>query len=399
MLTDTKIRQAKPATKPYKLFDERGLFLIVTPNSGKWWRLKFRFGGKEKGLSLGVYPEVSLKDARDRRDDARKQIANGIDPGAERRAAKLVQADSFVQVAREWFEKFSKDWVEEHKSIVIGRLEQNIFPWLGTRPVGEITPPELLAVLRRIESRGAIEVAHRVKQTCGQIFRYAIATGRATRDVSADLQGALAPVVEQHHAAITDPKEVGALMRAINGYQGGPIVRAALRFSALTFQRPGEIRKAEWAQIDLDNGIWRIPAERMKMRREHMVPLSRQAVETLREIHPLTGSGRYVFPGMRSAGKPMSENAIVAALRNLGYEQGKMTAHGFRSMASTLLHEMGWKSDVIERQLAHVEQNAIKGAYNRAEHLPERTKMIQAWADYLDDLANGGTLVPLRATA
>jgi integrase len=401
VLTDTKIKQAKPATKPYKLFDERGLYLIVTPNGGKWWRLKFRLEGKEKGLSLGVYPEVSLRDARERRDNARKQIANDIDPGIERKAAKSVQADSFEQVAREWFEKFSGDWVEEHKTTVIGRLEQNIFPWLGTRPVGEITPPELLAVLRRIESRGAIEVAHRVKQTCGAISRYAIVTGRATRDISADLQGALAPVVEQHHAAITDPKEVGNLMRAINGYQGGPVVRAALRFSALTFQRPGEIRKAEWAHIDLDNALWRIPAERMKMRREHMVPLSRQAVETLREIHPLTGAGRYVFPGMRSAGQPMSENTIVAALRNMGYEQGKMTAHGFRSMASTLLHETGWKSDVIERQLAHVEQNAIKGAYNRAEHLTERTTMMQAWADYLDGLARGNNnnVVPLRRGA
>lgn len=399
MLTDTKIKQAKPTTRPYKLFDERGLFLIVAPNGGKWWRLKYRLGGREKGLSLGVYPEVSLKDARDRRDDARKQITGGIDPGVERKAAKQVHPDSFEQVGREWFEKFSAAWVREHADIIIWRLEKNIFPFIGSRPIGEITPPELITVLRRIESRGAIETAHRIKQTCGQIFRYAIATSLATHDITVDLRGALAPVVEQHRAAITDPKEVAALMRAINGYQGGPVVRAALRFSALTFQRPGEIRKAEWPQIDLDNAIWRIPAERMKMRREHMVPLSRQAVETLREIHPLTGSGRYVFPGMRSAGKPMSENAIVAALRNLGYEQGKMTAHGFRSMASTLLHEMGWKSDVIERQLAHVEQNAIKGAYNRAEHLPERTKMIQAWADYLDGLANGGTLVHLRATA
>ena len=253
MLTDTKIKQAKPATKPYKLFDERGLFLIVTPNGGKWWRLKFRLAGREKGLSLGTYPEVSLAAARDRRDDARKQIAGGIDPGAERKAAKLVQTDSFEQVAREWYEKFSKDWAESHKTTVIGRLEQNIFPWLGARPVGEITPLELLTVLRRIESRGAIETAHRVKQVCGQVFCYAVATGRATHEISADLRGALAPVAERHHAAITDPREVAALLRAINGYQGGPVVRAALRFSALTFQRPGDIRRAEWAQIDLDN--------------------------------------------------------------------------------------------------------------------------------------------------
>lgn len=387
MLTDTKIKQAKPHSKPYKLFDENGLYLIVAPGGGKWWRLKFRFGGKEKGLSLGTYPEVRLKDARVRRDDARRRIANGIDPGAERKATKLVVADSFEQVAREWFEKFSSTWVREHADIVIGRLEKNIFPFLGTRPVGDITPPELLTVLRRVESRGAIEVAHRVKQTCGQILRYAIATGRATRDITADLRGALAPVVEQHRAAITNPKGVGALMRAIDGYQGGPVVRVALRFSALTFQRPGEIRKAEWAQIDLDDAMWRIPAERMKMRREHLVPLCKQAIQALQEIKPLTGSGRYVFPGMRSAARPMSENTIVAALRNMGFEQGKMTAHGFRSTASTLLHEMGWPSDVIERQLAHVEQNAIKGAYNRAEHLTERREMMQRWADYLDGLS------------
>jgi integrase len=394
-LTDTKIKNAKPAARPFKLFDAQGLYLIVTPQGGNWWRLKYYHGGKEKLLALGTYPEVSLKDARERRDDARRQLAAEVDPNAERKAAKQLLEDSFEQVAREWFQKFGSTWVEEHAEVVMRRLEKNIFPWLGPRPIREITPPELLTALRRIESRGALEVAHRIKQTCGQIFRYGIATGRATRDPSADLRGALPPAIEQHHAALTDPKEVAALMRAISGYQGSFVVKCALRFSALTFARPGEIRKATWSEIDLDNAIWRIPAERMKMRREHLVPLSRQAVEVLRELHPLTGRGTFVFPG-RTSDRPMSENAICAALRYLGYEQGKATAHGFRTTASTLLHEMGWQSDVIERQLAHVEQNSIKGAYNRAEHLPQRTKMMQGWADYLD---GSEKVVPIRVTA
>jgi len=310
----------------------------------------------------------------------------------------LAQADSLEAVAREWFESFSRKWSESHAETVLRRLERNIFPWLGTRPVSEITAPELLTVLRRIEARGANEVAHRVKQVCGAVFRYAIATGRAQRDVSADLRGALAPVAEQHHGAVTDPKEVSVLMRAIDGYQGSFVVRCALRFSALTFQRPGEIRAAEWSEMDLAKAMWRIPSRRMKMRREHLVPLSNQALEVLRELHPLTGAGRFVFPGTRTADKPMSENTVVAALRYLGYERGKATAHGFRSTASTLLHEMGWRSDVIERQLAHVERNAIKGAYNRAEHLGERTQMMQAWADYLDSKSEA-KIIPIRASA
>jgi integrase len=399
MLTDTKIKQAKTATKPYKLFDERGLYLIVTPRGGKWWRFKYRFGGKEKLLALGTYPEAALKDARERRDDARKQVAAGVDPSGERKTAKLIQEDSFEQVAREWFGKFSAVWVEEHASTIIRRLKRDTFPWLGARPIGEITAPDLLAVLRRIESRGAIETAHRIKQVCGQVFRYAIATGRAQRDVSAELRGALPPVTERHHGALTKPSEAAALMRAIDGYQGSPEVRCALRFSALTFQRPGEIRKAAWSEIDFDNALWRVPAERMKMGREHLVPLAPQAIETLRELQPLTGAGHYIFPGARTAGRPMSENTIVAALRYLGYEQGKMTAHGFRTLASTLLNEMGWPSDAIERQLAHAERDEVRGAYNRAEYLTERRKMMVAWANYLDGLRSGGTVIPLRATA
>jgi integrase len=273
-----------------------------------------------------------------------------------------------------------------------------VFPWLGSSPVGEINAPELLAVLRRIEGRGALETAHRIHQVSGQVFRYAIATGRAQRDPSADLRGALPPVREKHHAALSKPADVAGLMRAIAGYQGSFVVRCALRLAALTFVRPGELRKAEWSELDLDEGMWRIPARRMKMRAEHLVPLSRQAVEILRELHPLTGAGRYVFPGARTTGRPMSENAITAALRRMGYERGQMTAHGFRTMASTLLNELGWPADAIERQLAHVERDGVRDAYNRAEYLAERRRMMQAWADYLGGLTAGSSVIPLRAT-
>lgn len=400
-LSDTAIRRVKVRDKARKLFDGHGLYLLVTPTGGKCWRLKYRYGGKEKLLALGAHPEVSLKEARARCHEARRKLAAGIDPGAERKAAKAArvarETGGFEAVGREWFEKFSRAWVAEHAATVIRRLEHDVFPWLGARPIGEITAPELLAVLRRIEARGAIEVAHRVKQIVGQVFRYAVATGRAQRDPTGDLRGALPPTVEKHHAALTKPADVAGLMRAIDGYQGSFVVRCALRLLALTFIRPGELRKAEWTEFDLDEGIWRIPAERMKMRAEHLVPLSRQAVEALRELQPLTGSGRYLFPGARSAGRPMSENTICAALRYLGYERGQMTAHGFRTLASTLLNEMGWSADAIERQLAHAERDEVRGAYNRAEYLAERRRMMGAWADYLDGLATGGNVIPLRA--
>jgi integrase len=274
-----------------------------------------------------------------------------------------------------------------------------VFPWLGGRPVGEISAAELLTVLRRVESRGALETAHRIHQVYGQVFRYAIATGRAQRDPSADLRGALPPVQEKHHAALTDPKQVGALMRSINGYQGSFVVRCAMRLASLAFVRPGELRRAEWSEFDLDGGTWRIPAARMKMPTEHLVPLSRQAAEILRELHPLTGAGRYVFPGARTAGRPMSENAITAALRRMGYERTQMTAHGFRTLASTLLNEMGWPADAIERQLAHAERDGVRDAYNRAEYLAERRRMMQAWADYLNALANEGSVASFGASA
>lgn len=273
---------------------------------------------------------------------------------------------------------------------MIRRLERDVFPWLGTRPVGEITAVELLEALRRVEARGALETAHRIHQICGQIFRYAIATGRGSRDPSADLRGALPPVRETHHAALTKPADVAALMRSIIGYQGSFVVRCALRLAPLVFVRPGELRKAEWSEFDLDGYIWRIPAERMKLRQAHLVPLSQQAVEVLRELRPLTGAGRYVLPSARTTTRPMSENAVTAALRRMGYEQGTMTGHGFRTTASTLLNEMGWPADAIERQLAYAERDEVRGAYNRAEYLSERRRMMQAWADHLDGLTNDG---------
>lgn len=396
-LTDTAVRNAKPKEKAYKLADEKGLFLLVHTNGSKYWRFKYRFDGKEKLLALGVYPDVSLKDARDKRDSARKQLAvDKIDPGHHRKAHKTARAasaaNSFEVVAREWFAKYSPNWVKSHSDKILRRLERDIFPWIGNRAISEISAPELLTTLRRIESRGAIETAHRAHQNCGQIFRYAIATGRAGRDITYDLRRAIPPAKAKHHASIVDPKAIGGLLRAIDGYQGSLITKCALKLAPLSFVRPGELRKAEWTEFNLDVAEWRIPAARMKMREQHIVPLSSQAIAILKELHPLTGNGRYVFPGARTNGRPMSENTVNAALRRLGYAGDQMTGHGFRSMASTLLNEQGWHRDAIERQLAHAERDAVRAAYNYAEHLPERKRMMQAWADYLDGLANGNVV-------
>lgn len=404
-LTDTAVRSAKPQAKTAKLFDGGGLYLEVNPAGGKWWRWKYRFGGKEKRLSLGVYPDVSLKAEREKRDAARQQLAAGIDPGQARRAEKLAQAgaESFEAVAREWHAKFSPGWVASHGDRILKRLEKDLFPWLGRRPIADIKAPELLAVLRRIESRGAQETAHRAMQNCGQVFRYAVATGRAERDPTGDLRGALPAPKEKHHASIIEPKRIGELLRAIDTYEGFFATKCALRLAPLVFVRPGELRKAQWPEIDLDKAEWRIPAERMKMREQHIVPLSRQAVAILQELEPLTnraipakpGAPRYVFPGAQSRERPMSENAVLAALRRMGYTKDEMTGHGFRSMASTLLHEQGWNHQVIERQLAHAERNAVSAAYNFAEHLPERRKMMQAWAEYLDGLKASAEVIPI----
>lgn len=390
-VTHAEIVNAKPREKPYRLFDGRGLYLEIAPSGGRWWRFKYRFKGKEKRLSLGVYPGVSLKAARDRLDEVRRKLAAGIDPAEERRSngtapAGVSPTNTFEAIAREWFAKHSPTWAPGHGDKIIRRLESNIFPWLKQDSIRDIKPLELLAVIQRIEQRGRNETAHRALQNCGRVFRYAVATGRAERDITRDLLGALAPVVERHHASIVEPKAVGALLRAIDSYDGSFVTRCALRLAPLVFVRPGELRMAEWTEFNLDEGEWRIPAARMKMRSHHYVPLATQAVEILRELQPLTGNGRFVFPGERDRNRAMSNNTVNAALRRLGYSNTQMTGHGFRSMASTLLNEQGWHPDAIERQLAHQEPNEIRAAYNYAKHLPERRRMMQAWADYLQGL-------------
>ena len=390
-LKDVTIRSVKPKERAYKLADEKGLFLFVKPNGSKSWRFKYRFAGKEKLLSIGLYPEVSLAYARDARDKARKLLIEKIDPAltkqASKRAAKLTAENSFESIAREWFIKHSSKWTPSHGERIIRRLEKDIFPWLGRRPIIEMTAEELLNTLRRIESRGAIETAHRAHQNCGQVFRYAIATGRAEQDVTLGLRGALPPAKKRHHASIIKPQAIGELLRAISDYQGYFVTKCALRLAPLVFVRPGELRKAEWSEFNFEASEWRIPAEKMKMRVTHIVPLSTQAISILKELRPLTGDGKYVFPSIRSLKRPMSENTVLAALRRLGYDKAEMTGHGFRSMAATLLNEQGWNRDAIERQLAHAERNNVRAAYNYAEYLSERRKMMQHWADYLDKLA------------
>jgi integrase len=404
MLSDIQTRNAKPQAAPYKLADERGLYLLVKPSGGKLWRFDYRHEGKRKTLALGAYPDTPLKAARDRRDTARKQLADGIDPAENRKAQKQTRNDlngnSFEVIAREWFAKFQPTWTAGHSSKIISRLERDIFPWVGSRPIAEVKAPELLKCLRRVENRGALETAHRALQNCGQVMRYAIATGRAERDISADLRGALAPVRQSHHAAITDPQAIGELLRAIDGYSGSFVTKCALRLAPRVFLRPGELRQAEWSEIDLDKAEWNIPAERMKMREPHLVPLSSQAVKILREVHALTGSSRYVFPGARTNGRPMSGNAILAALRRMGYAKDEMSGHGFRAMARTILDEvLGVRPDYIEHQLAHAVRDPNGRAYNRTAHLVERRKMMQLWSDYLEKLKAGGEVVPLRNAA
>lgn len=418
-LTDMEVKKAKATDKPVKLTDGGGLFLLVQPNGAKYWRLAYRFAGKQKTLALGVYPDVPLvgywhdpktkkvwvKGAREQREDARKLLANDTDPGAVKQAQKAAKgeqvANSFEAIAREWFVRHSPNWKENHSSKIIARLENDVFPWIGARPIDEIAAPALLAAIRRIESRGALETAHRALACCGQVFRYAVATGRAERDPTGDLRGALPPVKkEKHFAAITEPKKVGELMRDIEGYQGSYIVKGAFKLSPLLFVRPGELRKMEWAELELDKAEWIIPADKMKMGVTHIVPLAKQAVEILREIQPLTGRGKYVFPGERDHDRPMSDNAIRSALRRMGWANDEMTPHGFRAMASTILDNMGYKQEWLERQLAHEEPNKIKAAYKREAwrmYLPERTAMMQQWADYLDKLKAGADVIRLHS--
>lgn len=398
-LTDTKVKSVKPTEKTQKLFDGGGLYLEVTPKGGKRWRLKYRFTGKEKLLSLGVYPEVKLKVARERRDELRKLLAEGVDPSANRKAAKAAAVDrasnSFETVAREWHEKYSKVWAESHSKKLMRRLERDIFPWIGGMPISEVTAQDILPCLRRIEKRGVVETAHRALQNCGQVFRYAVATGRAPRDPSADLRGALPPVKGGHFAAVTDPKRVGELLRAIDGFNGTFVCQCALKIAPLVFVRPGELRHAQWADIDLNAREWRYLVTKTKT--QHIVPLSSQAVEILEDLQALTGNGKYVFPSARGASRPMSENALLAAMRGMGIPKEEMTGHGFRATARTLLDEvLGFAPHLIEHQLAHAVRDPNGRAYNRTAHLPQRRKMMQAWADYLDGLKEGASVIPLK---
>jgi integrase len=388
-LTDVTVRTAKPRDKIYKLSDSGGLYVEVTPAGGKRWRWKYRIGGREKLLSMGLYPAVPLAAARARRDDAKKLLASGVDPSVHRQAAKAAQAESaahsFEVIAREWFVKHQSGWAESHSSKVMTRLEKDVFPFIGLRPIAEINAPELLKVFQRIEERGALETAHKARFSCGQVFRYAIATGRAERDISADLRGALPPVRTKHMASVTDPALVGPLLRALHGYQGTFTVRCALRLAPLLFVRPGELRTAQWADIDLGKAEWRYLVTKTKT--DHVVPLATQAIQILRELQPLTGRGRYVFPGARSMQRPMSENTVNAALRRLGIPPQELTGHGFRAMARTILDEVHEvRIDFIEHQLAHEVKDPLGRAYNRTSHLPARRKMMQMWADYLDQL-------------
>ncbi len=364
-------------------------YLEIYPNGRKWWRLKYRFNGKEKRISFGVYPEVTLSNARDRRYEARKQLANGIDPSKDRKAQKTAQenrlANSFEEVAREWFTKFSPSWAEAHAARKIRLFERDIFPWIGQRPIAEITAPELLSVLRRIEKRGVRETERRALVACGQVFRYAVASARAERDPSGDLRGALPPVNAEHFAAITDPEQLGGILNALDAYEGTLPVRCAMRLMPMLFVRPGELRKAEWAHINLDTAEWRYLVTKTK--RDHIVPLSKQAVDILREVLPVTGHGKYVFPSARSNTRPMSDNAILAAMRTMGIPKDVTTGHGFRATARTILDEvLGVRIDLIEHQLAHAVRDPNGRAYNRTAFLPERRTMMQSWADYLDRL-------------
>jgi len=407
-LSDFEIRNAKREPKRVRLFDGGGLYLEVSPAGGKLWRLKYRFGGKEKRQALGAYPAVTLKGARDKRDNARKLLAEGIDPSENRKALKAAKAgraaNSFEVVAREWFAMKKAEWAETHSSKIIARLENDLFPWLGSRPIAEITAVEVLATLKRISERGALDTAKRAQQDCGQVFRYAIQTGRTKYNPIPDLRGALPTAIGGNFAAITDPAQVGELLRAIDGFRGTFVVKCALRLSPLLFVRPGELRQARWNDLDLENAEWKFLVSKVKKTeapRIHLVPLAAQAVAILRELHALTGHGDFVFPGARSNGRAMSEAAVNAALRRMGYDtKTEITGHGFRAMARTILHEVqGIPPEVIEHQLAHKVPDALGDAYNRTKFLPARRAMMQQWADYLDTLKAGADVIQLHGNA
>ena len=385
-LTDTALRAVKPTEKTQKLFDGNGLYLLVTPGGSKSWRLKYRFQGKEKLISLGPYPMVTLKEARERATVARKTLEGGTDPSAQRKQEKHMAQNTFELVAREWHEMQIPKWSATYAEATMNRMKRNLFPAIGSKPVNEISAPDILAILRKVEARGIIGTAHAIKYICSSIMRYAIVTGRAERDPAADLRGALAPHVKKHHPALTAPEKVGRLMHAIYNYQGSLSVRSALQLMALTFCRTKEIRFAEWNEFDFADKLWRIPAERMKMKRDHLVPLSAQVIAVLEKIRLYSGKDQYVFPSYRSEPVPFGKTALEKAIKIMGFEKDEMCPHGFRAMASTLLNELGYNRDWIERQLAHVPHEQVRGIYNRAEYLQERRRMLQEWANYLDGL-------------
>jgi integrase len=402
-LSDAKVKSLRAKASAYKMADGQGLYIHVATNGNRLWRFRYRFGGKQKLLAFGMFPEVSLKLARQRLAEARTKLAEGIDPGELKKLAKSFgdsAANSFEAVATEWLAKFSADWSPITKTQATSRLGRLVFPYLGHRPIDQIKPLDVLGVLRRIESDGNLETAHRVRQRISEVFRYAVATGRVERDVTADLKGALPPPRTEHMAAIIDPEALGGLLRAIESYVGSPMVRIALQLAPLLFVRPGELRQAEWLEVDFDNAEWTIAAPKMKMRIAHTVPLPRQAVALLQELHRFTGDGRYLFSNGRSADRPMSDAAVNAALRRLGFERGEITSHGFRATARTILDEvLGEPPHIIEQQLAHAVKDPLGRAYNRTKHLPQRREMMQRWADYLDGLRLGNVLpFPKAAT-
>jgi integrase len=391
-LTDTQLKNAQPKEKVYRLSDAKGLYAEIHPNGSKYWRLKYRFAGKEKRLAIGVYPKVSLKAARKVCDHAKDQLEQGIDPSKFKKAKKIEQfqdqANNLDAIAREWHQQQAQKWSASYTEKVLRAIERDLLPYVGTLPLDQISPPQLLTVLRRVESRGAAESAHRLKQMTGQIFRYAVATGRAQRDITPDLKGALVTPKKRHFPAITEPAQVGRLLNVLDGYEGTATVRAALKLAPLVFVRPIELRQAEWKEIDFDKAEWRIPGSKMKMGHDHVVPLSKQAIEVLEEQKLLTGHWNgYVFPSARSPRRPMSDNAILSAFRNMGISKEEMTGHGFRAMARTILDEvLGERVELIEHQLAHAVKDSLGRAYNRTTHLSKRKAMMQRWADYLDEL-------------
>lgn len=404
-LTDKTIKTAKGKDKPYKLSDEKGLHLLVTPNGAKLWRFSYRFDGKQKTLAIGAYPDVTLSNAREKRDDARKLLANDVDPGEVRKAQKASRLDraanSFEVVARRWHAKGEAKWSESYTKKVMQMLERDLFPWLGGKPVADLEAPEFLAVARRLEERSLVDAAHRAMQLCGQIMRFAVAEGLVSRDPVSDLRGALESVKKEHMASVTDPVRVGEILRMFDGFKGSYQVMQALKLAPLVFTRPGELRQAKWKDVDLDAALWSIPAEVMKMREPHLVPLSTQAVAILRDMEPFSSHLEHVFPGGRDPKRPMSDAAINAAMRRLGINtQTELTGHGFRAMARTILHEqLNYPPEVIEVQLAHKAPGPLGAAYARAKFIEQRKEMMQAWADYLGKIKAGAEIVPFRSEA